>query len=123
MGNALRETWRLLKPSILPRRGVLACILMLGAVAAFSLRAPFLLLDPLWNRVIASEGEPAAHGARALVQRWFEGVRESLVVPLFDLGPGAEAEKLSVLWTVGLAVAVIAVLGALAHYGLHCLSR
>ena len=123
MLSALRATWRLLRPSIRPHRWALGCILLLGAVAAFSLRAPFLLLDPLWNRVIAQAPSPTSNPAQAAVQAVFERLRLGLVAPLFGLGDGPQDETLSVLFTVGLAVIVIALAGALAHYGLHCLSR
>ncbi len=123
MRSALSETWTLLWPFLRTRVWALVGILALGSLAAITLRAPFLLLDPLWNAVVMRQEGPPANRAQAFFRDAFDVLRRTIFEPFVDDPASEHGKVLSVLWTVGALILVVAVVAALAHYVLHCLSR
>ena len=123
--SGLHSLLSLLRPHLRPRLGVLALIFGYASIAAAGQRVPLLMLEPLWDRVIQLPTEPApvATGARAVAANAFEFVRLTLVRPWMSAELTTEGERLSVLWTVILALVLSAVLSAGFLYLFHCLAR
>ncbi len=125
MGSAFGETWKLLWPFLRHRLWALVGILGLGSLAAFTLRAPFFLITPLWTRVIdptETEVAPTNAGKRFVADA-FEFVRHTLFRPFFADLNSPDVEVRTVLWTVGILVILLAIVAAITHYTLHTLSR
>jgi subfamily B ATP-binding cassette protein MsbA len=134
------KLYLLLKPDVRPRIGALIAVLVLAAVTSFSIRAPILLLEPIWNRVLfpapPSAAAPALEGAALTeeaadhghIDRAISALRERVTGAVFqrlglERATSGEAERMQVLWTVAGVLTVLAVLAAAAAYGFACLSR
>lgn len=100
MAGSFKKTYRLLRPEILPRIGILVSVVVLAAISAMGQKAPLLLMRPLWDRVLfpppieealvdpgiedgaAAEADMPRSGSEPTVlvaiDRWFVGLQDSL---------------------------------------------
>jgi ABC-type multidrug transport system fused ATPase/permease subunit len=123
MGSAFGETWKLLWPFLRHRLWALAGILGLGSLAAFTLRAPFALITPLWTRAVEKKDVLPTNQAQQFLSDAFEFVRHGLFAPFVTDLDSAAGEQRTVIWTAGILVVMLAIVAALTHYTLHTLSR
>ena len=136
--TSLYQLYRLLRPEVRPRVGMLALVAVLATVTAFGVKAPLMLLQPLWNTVLfpeASVSEPASAlpGAERLdliesepqqaALRAFESTRQAVAETLYGAQLGENELRLSALWTVAFLMAVLTVLAGVAMYFQILLAR
>jgi subfamily B ATP-binding cassette protein MsbA len=136
------KVFALLAKDLRARLPALALVALLASVAAFSEKAPLLLIQPLLDRVLFprnvaqqvadGEGEvanapeqvdvppdgagvlPARHGLQVWIEDWFFGPPGSIA---------SVDERSAMLWKVVLAVAVMTALAAAATYVFTLVSR
>jgi len=130
MGSGFRQMFLLLQPHVRPRIGALCLIVVLATIAAFGLRAPMLLLDPLWNQVIfpqqqLEEVAPDTEENRAqrALDRGFESARSRVSKVVLGEHATPQAERRTALWTVSILLVFAALVSALAHYLFQTISR
>ncbi len=125
MNNSVTKLYRLLRPQLTPRVPALIGVLVLAAVAAFATRAPILLLEPLWSRVLfPGEVLPGA-GAPGAPDGWFDALQQRTI----DWIVGSEGvvedrdRKLAALYTVTGLITALGVVAGAAQYLFTWLSR
>jgi subfamily B ATP-binding cassette protein MsbA len=121
----LRETsfyklYALLRTELRLRLWALALVFVLGAIAAASTKAPILMLEPLWSRVMFVGESPEASlggsGGR------FSESREALFVWLFGPADGS-VDSMRFMGMVAVVLALLAVISSLSEYAFTWLSR
>ena len=122
----MRETsfyklYELLKPELRPRLGALVGVFVLAAIAAVSNKAPILMLEPLWSRVMFVGESPEAQRGTAVVGAMQER-REALFRWLFGPADGS-VDTMQVIWIVTAILAALAVISSLSEYAFTWLSR
>ena len=126
----LRETsffkvLALLAADLRARIGVLALVMLLASIATLGEKAPLLLLQPLFDRVLfpaqaegggdlATRALGSAHTLQEGLNDWFFGPRGSIVTL---------EDKSAMLWRVVLAATALTAIAALASYAFTLLSR
>jgi subfamily B ATP-binding cassette protein MsbA len=126
-GSSFQRLLRLLGPSVRPQVGKLAAVMSLAALVAFGEKAPFLLLQPLFDRVLlpAEGGAATGAGAQPAIRRVFEAVQDRLAGWIFGPGgaEGQRQEQVAVLVAVAALIVVLTVITALGQYVLTSMSR
>jgi len=113
-----RTFWRLLRPHIMPRLGVLALAAGLGSAAAISQNLPIALLEPLWPAMYPDE-KPAGTGGLQWVSDFVHGLSTNFA----PVDPTVDEARLAVVYaTVALLVGA-GLFGAFAQYLFVMLSR
>ena len=125
MDNSLNKLLRLLRPELRSRLPALLGVLGLSAVTAFATRAPIVLLEPLWSRVLFPEEVLPGVATSTPAASWFDAFQSRCL----DWILGAEGvvsgadEKLAALWTVTALVVLLGILAGAALYLFTWLSR
>ena len=140
--TSLYQLYRLLKPEFLPRIGYLVGVVVLAAVTAIGLKAPMMLVIPLWNQVLfpPAEAAPVVPEVGALVD---EGEQSRIQTRAYELAMdgfgattewvggliygaeagGADEQRLAALWSVALLMTVLTVIASIATYFQILLTR
>ncbi|MAE28386.1 MAG: ABC transporter ATP-binding protein [Planctomycetota bacterium] len=124
----LRTTLKLLAPHVRPYLGVLALVLLLGALGAGAQRGIFLLLTPTWE--VLFPGDPGALAAAGPAQELVAGgglggVRDGIMRLVLgaESAPADPDARMALLFRVGGLIAAISVLAAVIHYFFLYLAR
>ena len=130
------KTYQLLKPHVRPRLLALAGIFVLASIASFGQKAPILLLDPLWRKVLfpveeasveASPGRASESQTLVWLRGRFAGLEERAEAWFESGSPAAPADpvraKRTALFVVAVVLVVTALLTAIAQYFFVLLSR
>jgi subfamily B ATP-binding cassette protein MsbA len=106
-------------------RWSVAGVLLLGAVTAVTAKAPFLLLEPVFNALFGEGPVGTAAGADRipLVGPLLRDVQEGVLRRLGEGGADGAATAVALLVAVTLLAVAFALAGALAEYGFSVVSR
>jgi ABC-type multidrug transport system fused ATPase/permease subunit len=126
-GSSFQRLYSLMRPEVRPQLGRLVGVMVLAALVAFGEKAPLLLLQPLFDRVLfpaagraaAESGEPGFldglfGSLQARVEGWIFGD---------PAGVASDDQKIAALWTVAGLIFLLTVLNAAAQYTLTIVSR
>jgi ATP-binding cassette, subfamily B, bacterial MsbA len=118
--NSFTTLYALLKGDLRARIGSLVLVFVLAAVTAFGQKAPILLLEPLFSRVLfrtEAAAQPAASAVGAM-----GSVKQQVLDRIF--GPlDAPVDRMTALWNVALILITLALISAVAEYAFNWLSR
>lgn len=129
--TSLHSLHNLLHIEVRSRLGALALVAVLASVTAFGVKAPLLLLQPLWNSVlfpVATAPEPALtdadeeagsevqREAKQAALRVFEDTRAVVAETLYGAELDESELRLSALWTVAILMSVLTLLAGAAMY-------
>ena len=128
--TSLYHLYRLLRPDVLPRIGLLLLVGLMAAVTAVGVKAPLLLVIPLWDEVLfpseaanAAAYEQKTEAYRAAMTA-FQGMREHVAHWFYGAAADGDFQsRMAALWTVALLMAVLTLLAAAAMYAQILLSR
>ncbi len=125
MNNSVTKLYKLLSPELRHRLPALLGVLALAAVAAFATRAPIMLLEPLWSRVLFPQEVLPDVAAPVRAAGWFDALQARCVELALgsDEALGEREQKLAALWTVTGLVALLGVVAGAALYFFTWLSR
>ena len=121
----MRETsfyklYALLRTELRPRFWALALVFVLGAISAASTKAPILMLEPLWSRVMFVAESPEASRGGSADQALPS--REALFTWLFGPADGS-ADTMRVMGIVTVILAMLAAISSVSEYAFTWLSR
>ncbi len=126
-GSSFQRLLALLRPEVLPQVGRLVAVALLAGLAAFGEKAPLLLLQPLFDRVLfpAAGAAAEARGETGALGGLFASLQARVEGWIFGPAGAADGDeqKLAALWTVGGLILVLTILTALAQYGMTLIAR
>ena len=126
-GSSFQRLLALLRPEVVPQVGRLMVVALLAGLAAFGEKAPLLLLQPLFDRVLfpAAGAEAEARGESGALGGLFASLQARVEGWVFGPAGAADGDerKLASLWTVGGLILVLTILTALAQYGMTLIAR
>src|SRR5829696_1027111 len=110
--SSFEKLYRVLAPHVRPQLGKLALIAVFASVVAFGEKAPFLLLQPLFDGVVFKQkAEPAGdlNPASRAIADTFGSVREHVAQWVFGAqgAQSAEQQQLAVLGAVGSLIVLL----------------
>jgi subfamily B ATP-binding cassette protein MsbA len=118
--TAFHKLYELLAQEVRPRLLAIVGVFVLGAITAFGNKAPILLLEPLWTRVLFT-GESAAEPVAELGTGRLAQSREQLTDWIF--GPPGAADEMEVLAKVAGLLMLLTLLAGVSEYAFTWLSR
>lgn len=126
-GSSFQRLYRLLRPEVRPQLGRLVGVMVLAGLVAFGEKAPLLLLQPLFDRVLFPAAGRAAeeNGEPGFLDGMFGSLQARVEGWIFG-DPSAVAsddQKIAALWTVAGLIFLLTVLNAAAQYTLTLVSR
>jgi subfamily B ATP-binding cassette protein MsbA len=126
-GSSFQRLLALLRPEVAPQVGRLVLVALLAALVAFGEKAPLLLLQPLFDRVLfpAAGAEAAARGESGALGTLFGDLQARVEGWVFGPAGAADGDdqKLAALWTVGGLILLLTLLTAVAQYAMTILAR
>ncbi|MBM3991318.1 MAG: ABC transporter ATP-binding protein [Planctomycetes bacterium] len=126
-GSSFQRLHALLRPEVVPQVGRLVVVALLAGLAAFGEKAPLLLLQPLFDRVLfpAAGAEAQARGESGVLGGLFASLQARVEGWVFGPAGAADGDerKLAALWTVGGLILVLTIVTALAQYGMTLIAR
>jgi ABC-type multidrug transport system fused ATPase/permease subunit len=123
-GSSFQRLFALLRPEVAPQVGRLVVVALLAGLVAFGEKAPLLLLQPLFDRVLFPAAGAAAdeRGESGAIGTLFAELQSNVEGWIFGSAGAADDDerKLAALWTVGGLIVALTVMMSIAQY-LHAI--